>query len=64
VRVFTRFDHDRYWHHAWVVMPNHTQLLVTLKKGVVLSNQINAWKGVSSREIGKLMGRRMSDEAF
>lgn len=63
-RVFTLFDHDRYWHHAWVVMPNHAHLLVTLKEGVVLSKQMNAWKGVSSRAVGKLLGRRMSEEAF
>lgn len=22
-QVFTKFDHDRYWHHAGVIMPNH-----------------------------------------
>ena len=62
--VFTKFDHERYWHHAWVLMPNHVHLLFSTKEDVELSELIQAWKGTSSRAAGRVLGRRMSDEPF
>ena len=53
-RVLTNFDGDRYWQHAWVIMPNHVHLLFSLAKGETLDTTLKAWKGVSSREIQKL----------
>lgn len=62
--VLTKFDRERYWHHAWVLMPNHAHLLFSTNEGVVLSELIKAWKGTSSRGAGRVLGRRMSDEPF
>ena len=63
-RVFTKFDRDRYWHHAWVLMPNHVHLLVSLREGVELPRLLKAWKGTSSCEAGSVLQRSMSEEAF
>ena len=62
--VLTKFDRDRYWHHAWVLMPNHAHVLFSLKEGLVLSEQIKSWKGVSSRAAGIVLRRTMTDPAF
>jgi len=62
--VLTKFDRDRYWHHAWVLMPNHAHVLFSLKEGVVLADQLKSWKGVSSNAAGKALGRKMTDDAF
>ena len=62
--VFVKFDRDRYWHHAWVLMPNHAHLLFSMKEGTALPVLLKAWKGASSRAAGRVLGRRMSDEAF
>ena len=64
VEVLTKFDRDRYWHHAWVLMPNHAHLLFSMKEGVALGELMKAWKGTSSRMAGRVLGRRMSDDAF
>ena len=62
--VFTKFDGDRYLHHAWVLMPNHAHLLFTMREGVRLPELLKAWKGASSRGAGLALGRSMSDGAF
>ena len=62
--VLTKFDRDRYWQHAWVLMPNHAHLLFSMKPGVGLSELLKAWKGASSRAAGVVLGRGMSKPAF
>ena len=62
--VFTKFDRDRYWQHAWVLMPNHAHLLVSLKEGIALPDLLKAWKGTSSRAAGLVLGRRATRDAF
>ena len=62
--VFTKFDRTRYWHHAWVLMPNHAHLLFSTREGSALPELLKAWKGASSRAAGRVLGRRMSDGAF
>ena len=62
--VFTKFDRDRYWHHAWALMPNHAHLLFSMHESVTLPELLKAWKGASSRAAGRVLERRMSDEAF
>ena len=61
-KVITLFDRDRYWHHAWVIMPNHAHFLFSMKEGIALSDLAKAWKGTSSREIGRILRRRMTDD--
>ena len=62
--VLTKFDRDRYWQHAWVLMPNHAHLLFSMKKGVELPGLLKAWKGASSRAAGIVLERRMTGDAF
>ena len=62
--VLTKFDHDRYWHHAWVLMPNHVHLLFSMKEGIALPDLLKAWKGVSSRTARQVLGLRATDAAF
>jgi len=62
--VFVKFDRDRYWLHAWALMPNHAHLLFSVAQGVVLPTLLKAWKGTSSRAAGLVIRRRMSADAF
>jgi REP element-mobilizing transposase RayT len=58
VEATLRFrEGDDYLHHAWVVMPNHVHALVSLNGEAALETVLGAWKSVSSRRIGKLLGR-------
>lgn len=56
--VLHRFDHERYVHHAWVVMCNHLHALFSLSPGETLPKTLQGWKGVSSREVNAACGRR------
>jgi REP element-mobilizing transposase RayT len=62
--VLAKFDGDRYWQHAWVLMPNHAHVFFSMKEGRTLPELLKAWKGASSRAAGLVLGRRMSDDAF
>ena len=62
--VLVKYDRDRYWHHAWVLMPNHAHVLFSMKEGVTLPELLKAWKGASSRAAGLLLDRRMTGAAF
>lgn len=43
--------------HSWVVMPNHIHALFSLIGSVTLSELTKFWKGASSREINRTLGR-------
>ena len=62
--VFMKSDRDRYWQHAWVLMPNHAHLLFSIKEGVGLPELLKAWKGVSSRAAGLVLARSRTGTAF
>ena len=62
--VLTKFDRDRYWHHAWVLMPNHAHLLVSLREDTALRELLKAWKGASSRAARLVLRWRMTGDAF
>ncbi len=51
-------DGEAYRLHAWVVMPNHVHVLCTPLRGHSLSSIVQAWKSVSSRRIGAVVGRQ------
>jgi len=42
---------------AWIIMPNHIHLVVDVWD-VPLVKLLNGWKGKSSREVNKLLGKR------
>jgi len=58
VGTFRYRDGSRYSMHAWVVMPNHAHVLVSLHPEALLEREVGAWKSVSSRRINALPGRR------
>ena len=58
--VLMKFDEDRYYHHSWVVMPNHVHLLFSIAGKQALETLVKAWKGASSREIQKQLPRESS----
>jgi putative transposase len=43
--------------HAFVVMPNHFHLLLTVSEGLTLERAMQFIKGGFSREAGKLLGK-------
>ena len=51
--AFLFFDGARYRLHAWVIMPNHIHVLVTLFPEYSLSQIIASWKSYTSHEIKK-----------
>ncbi len=48
---------DKYQMQAWVIMPNHVHMVVDVWD-VPLAKLINDWKGKSSRDANKPLGRR------
>jgi len=55
--ILLEVDGRNYRMQAWVVMPNHVHLVVAVWD-VPLVKLMNGWKGKSSREANKLLGRR------
>ena len=52
------FDSERYRLSAWVVMPNHTHLLMTPCSGHSLSRIMHSLKSYTAQEANKLLGRQ------
>jgi len=50
-------DGARYRQHAFVVMPNHVHVLVSLGDGESLEGLLKIWKGVSSRRVNLALNR-------
>ena len=51
-------DLDRYVLHAWVIMPNHVHVLVSLNLEAWLEDEVGAWKSVAARNINRHLIRR------
>jgi REP element-mobilizing transposase RayT len=52
-QAFHHFDHSRYLLHAWVIMPNHVHLLLSLAENSSLENIVASWKRFTAHEICK-----------
>jgi hypothetical protein len=52
-----RFDGERLFLRAGVIMPNHVHLLLELLQGCLLSILLKGIKGASAREINRVLGR-------
>lgn len=52
-----QYDGDKYRLIAWAVMPNHVHVLFELLPGHSTGQVLQLWKGGSSFEINKLLGR-------
>lgn len=49
--AFRHFDQSRYLLHAWVIIPNHVQLLLTLDESESLARIVASWKRFSALKI-------------
>ena len=51
--AFHCFDHKRYLLHAWVIMPNHVHLLLSLGESIDLGETISSWKRFTATKINR-----------
>lgn len=56
--AFKFFHGQRYWLHAWVVMPNHVHVLIELMAEPTLKEILHSWKSYTAHEVNKTLGRR------
>ncbi|MDB6075524.1 MAG: type site-specific deoxyribonuclease, HsdR family [Verrucomicrobiaceae bacterium] len=50
------FQRQRCAQHAFVVMPNHVHVLLTVLDGHSMSDLVHSWKSFTAHEINKLLG--------
>ncbi len=51
------FNRERYLLHAWVIMPNHVHLLLTLLEDFRLRGVMRSLKSYTSKQANQLLGR-------
>jgi REP element-mobilizing transposase RayT len=51
--AFHHFDHTRYLLHAWVIMPNHVHLLLSLGELIDLGETVASWKRFTAKKINR-----------
>lgn len=51
------FDGAHYQLLAWCVMPNHVHVMLELRTGFRLGDQVKSWKTYSARHSNRLLGR-------
>jgi REP element-mobilizing transposase RayT len=56
VEAWRHFHGRRYRLHAWVVMPNHVHLVVTILPGFPLARIVRDWKSFTAHAIAKRSG--------
>jgi putative transposase len=52
------FDGARYRLLAWVIMPNHTHVLIETQRSFPLPGVVQSWKGFTARQANARLGRR------
>ena len=57
VGAFERFNGERYYLHAWCVMPNHVHVIVEPVFGHDLSKIVHSWKSYTAHVANKVLGR-------
>ena len=65
--VLLHFDGQRYFLHAWCVMPNHVHTLFTPAAEFNMSEILHSWKSFAAHECNKLLqrsGRFWAHEPF
>ncbi len=55
--ALAHFDEKRYLLYAWVVMPNHAHLVLSLAAGERIDRVMQSIKGFSSHTVNRLLGR-------
>ncbi|HEV8433420.1 MAG TPA: transposase, partial [Thermoanaerobaculia bacterium] len=56
-RAIRFFDGERYFLHAWTIMPNHVHAALRLCDGWSLNRVMQSWKGFSANRANKMLGR-------
>jgi REP element-mobilizing transposase RayT len=51
------FDGERYYIHAWVIMPNHVHSLLTPSTGWNLSTILQSWKSYTAKKANSILKR-------
>ena len=54
---FQHADGKRYDMHAWVVMPNHVHVLLSMAVGESLEKVVGGWKKFTARRINVILGQ-------
>ncbi|WP_431689052.1 transposase [Hahella sp. NBU794] len=52
---FRHFDSQRYELIAYVVMPNHTHVLIRIFDGMTLSSIVHGWKSYTAKKIASVL---------
>ena len=52
------WDGERYYLHAWVIMPTHVHVLLTLSGVQPMAEVLHSWKSYTSSAANRLLGRR------
>lgn len=60
VDAWRHHEGERYHLHAWVVMPNHVHVLLTVFNRHSLPVIVKSWKSFTGRAINQLLGRQGS----
>lgn len=55
--ALAHFHEERCWLRAFVIMPNHVHVLVSLKPGHELKTILHSWKRFSARKINEMLGQ-------
>jgi len=55
--ALAHFEGERSRLHAWVIMPNHVHVLVSLVGDTALADLLRTWKGFTARRINERRGR-------
>jgi len=56
-QAFLLLDAERYWLHAWTIMPNHVHVLLSVLPGRPLGDIVSSWKRFTAREANIVLGR-------
>jgi REP element-mobilizing transposase RayT len=56
-RALLHFDDQRYRLQAWVIMPNHVHVLVTLTNRHPLTSVMHSWKSFTAKQANALLNR-------
>lgn len=57
-QTLLRYHGVRYTLHAYVIMPNHVHVLLSLQSDADIRQTVSGWKRFSAREINRLYARR------
>jgi REP element-mobilizing transposase RayT len=57
VKSLRQFEGERYFLHAWTIMPTHVHVLFTIRSSFDLSTIIQKWKGSTAFQANRILNR-------